>query len=120
MSNFNHIRKIRRMLSPGSCPFPLHPPVAWLRHPPQQWQDGTLDVARLSAAAMALSQQPGFDLALRHFALCWQQGYESSPVLNSVIRNSARYVLLLIGRSAQACGAPPEHAPPARPGWAQA
>ena len=95
MSNFNQIRKTRRMQSPGPCPFPLHPPVAWLRHPPQQWQAGTLDVAGLSAAALALSQQPGFDLALRHFALCWQQGYESSPVLSSVMRNSARYVLLL-------------------------
>ena len=74
---------------------PLPPPAPWLRHHPQQWQAGTLDISALSADAHALSQQPGFDLALRHFALCWQQGYDSSPVLNSVMRNNARYVLLL-------------------------
>ena len=27
--------------------------------------------------------------------MCWQQGYDASPVLNSVMRNNARYVLLL-------------------------
>lgn len=94
MSNFNHIPSPICMPSP--CPTaPLPPPAPWLRHHSQQWQAGTLDVPGLSAAALALSQQPGFDLALRHFALCWQQGYDSSPVLNSVMRNNARYVLLL-------------------------
>ncbi len=91
LSNLNHI-------PPASCmpePRALPPPAPSLRHHPQQWQAGTLDVAGLSAAAQVLAQQPGFDLALRHFAVCWQQGCDSSPVLNSVMRNNARYVLLL-------------------------
>lgn len=74
---------------------PLHPPAPWLRHHPRHWQPGTLDVPGLSAASQALHRRPEFEAALRHFAVCWQEGYASSPVLNSVMRNNARYVLLL-------------------------
>jgi hypothetical protein len=71
------------------------PPAPWLRHQPADWQPGTLDRAALTAAAHALATQPGFELAVRRFALCWHAGYTSSPVLVSVMRNNARYVLLL-------------------------
>ena len=70
-------------------------PVPWLRHHPSRWQAGTIDVDALTAAADALQRRPGFDLAVRHFALCWQRGYDASPVLNTVMRNNARFVLLL-------------------------
>ena len=87
------------VVSPTSGPKadapPRPPPARWLRHHQRHWQAGTLDVAGLTEAASALSRQPGFELALRHFALSWQQGYDASPVLNSVMRNNARYVLLL-------------------------
>lgn len=73
----------------------LASPAPWLRHHPSQWQAGTIDVAALTAAADALQRRPGFDLAVRHFALCWQRGYDASPVLNTVMRNNARFVLLL-------------------------
>lgn len=74
---------------------PLAAPVSWLAHHPRDWRAGTLDVAGLTAAAAELAAQPGFEGAVRHFADCWQQGYDATPVLRSVMRNNARYVLLL-------------------------
>lgn len=76
-------------------PAPEPAPVAWLRHHPADWQPGTLDRDALGACAQALATQPGFDAAVRRFAHCWHEGYTSSPQLVSVMRNNARYVLLL-------------------------
>jgi hypothetical protein len=73
----------------------LAPPVPWLAHHPRDWRAGTVDVRGLTAAAAALAAQPGFQGAVRHFADCWQQGYDATPVLRSVMRNNARYVMLL-------------------------
>ncbi len=73
----------------------LPAPAAWLRDHPRQWRAGTLDVPGLTAAAAALAGQPGFEAAVRHFADCWQQGYDATPALGSVMRNNARYVMLL-------------------------
>jgi hypothetical protein len=92
MSNFNRIPQLVGMSSP---PPSLPSPAAWLRHHPSQWQPGTIDVAALSAASEALYRSPGFEQDIHRFAHCWQEGYDSSPVLNSVMRNNARYVLLL-------------------------
>jgi len=79
--------------TPSPCAGPG--PVPWLRHPPFAWQPGTLDRDGLTAAAHALAGAPGFDRAVQRFARCWHEGYTSSPVLVSVMRNNARYVLLL-------------------------
>jgi hypothetical protein len=80
---------------PTTPPATLAAPVAWLRHHPRDWRAGTIDVAGLSAAAGALAARPGFEAAMRHFADGWQAGYDATPVLGSVMRNNARYVLLL-------------------------
>ena len=69
--------------------------AAWLRRHPAQWAAGTLDRSALLSAANALCVQPGFDAAARHFAKCWQAAYTGNPVLTSVMRNTARYLLLV-------------------------
>jgi hypothetical protein len=80
---------------PAPLSSPLLPPVPWLRDHPRHWRAGTLDVPGLTAAAAALSQRPGFEAAMHQFADGWQAGYNATPVLGSVMRNNARYVLLL-------------------------
>lgn len=73
----------------------LESPAPWLRHHPSAWRAGTLDLAGLRQAADALRRRPGFIEDVRHFAACWQAAYDSNPVLVSVMRNNARYVLLV-------------------------
>lgn len=97
LSNFNPFPRIRALkpVPPQTTARPAEPPVPWLHDHPRDWRRGTLDAAALAAAAQALCGRAGFDLEVRRFAACWLQGYGSSPVLRTVMRNNARYVLLL-------------------------
>ena len=73
----------------------IESPVPWLRHHPSVWRNGTLDLPGLRSAADALRNQPGFAAAVRHFATQWQVAYEASPVLTAVMRDNARYAMLV-------------------------
>jgi len=73
----------------------LEPPVPWLHDHPSRWRAGTLDLPGLRRAADALRRRPGFDADVRHFAACWQQAYDASPVLTTAMRNNARYLMLV-------------------------
>ncbi len=73
----------------------IESPVPWLRHHPSCWRKGTLDLPGLRSAADALRAQPGFASAVRHFATRWQAAYDASPVLTTVMRDNARYAMLV-------------------------
>lgn len=77
------------------CPVMLDPPAPWLRDHPSAWRPGTLDPEGLHRAADALCGQPGFDGHVRHFARCWQAGYDGNPLLGRAMRNNARYIMLV-------------------------
>lgn len=69
---------------------------AWLADDPHAWRPGTLDRARFDQAVSELAQRPGFDVTARRFAGHWVGAQESHPALRTVMRNSPRYLLLVV------------------------
>lgn len=68
----------------------------WLRRDPQPWLPGTLDRDALLAAAAALARRPDFVPVAQGFAASWLNTQDSNPELRAVLRNSARYSLLVL------------------------
>lgn len=88
---------------------------AWLRDDPRQWRAGTLDREALLADAAALARRSGFGTRAQAFARNWLRVHAAHPALRAVLRNTPRYLLLVVtlvlhhrhGRSAERDGITP-------------
>ncbi|MFO1328865.1 MAG: helix-turn-helix domain-containing protein [Rubrivivax sp.] len=69
---------------------------SWLRRDPHPWAPGTLDRQGLYAEAHELAASPHFGELARAFAASWLSTQDDNPALRAVLRNSARYSLLVL------------------------
>lgn len=75
--------------------FPCFTQPAWLRHPPHQWQAGTLDRVGLHEAAARLLSADGFDSACQGFAENTLATYDANQqALNKIMREAPRFALM--------------------------
>lgn len=68
----------------------------WLRDDPRHWRAGTLDREALVAEATALARRPGFGTRAQAFARNWLRVHAAHPALRAVMRNTPRYLLLVV------------------------
>lgn len=84
----------RDTLGPAPRPVPPECRAEWLRHDPTAWQPGTLDRVALHAAADRLRAAPTFAGTPERFADLVLTTFETSWVLNKLMREAPRFALV--------------------------